>query len=92
MLKLKEIDRRKLFWTDLITSIYFEILLVQIKGQYSKLELTMAQNNIFRDKWSLNDPQVRLTKHIGCALSICLVFLTFWYELRYLVLNQKVCP
>jgi len=60
MLKLKEIHRRRLFWTDSITSISFEVLLVQINGQYSEVEQTKAQNTIFKDKLSLNSPQIRL--------------------------------
>jgi hypothetical protein len=45
-----------------MASICFDVLLVQINGKYSKLKQTRAQKNIFRNRGSLNNPQVRLIK------------------------------
>jgi len=54
------------------------VLLVQINGQYFRFEQTKAQNTIFRDSGSLNDPQVRL---IQPRLRIALfLIISVWAE------------
>lgn len=61
--------RRKSFWTDLKISLYFKVLLIHMKGQYSKLERT---KKVFKDEGCLNDPQVLL---INSKLRIALFFI-----------------
>lgn len=45
--------RRKLFWTDLITSFYLDVLLIKIKRRYLRLQRTSVHKKVFNDKMSL---------------------------------------